>query len=50
MSKKTEKTANEQQYPGAGYTASSSAKENAKLEKQYTKDLNNNPRNQGQII
>lgn len=48
--KKTNKTENEQQYPGAGFTDSKNAKENACLGKQYTKELNNNPRNEGQII
>ena len=44
------KTKNEQTYPGAGIDAVNPGKVDACLEKQYTRDLNNNPRNQGQII
>lgn len=47
---KTTKTQNEQRFPGAGIDAADSDKINARLEKQYTKRLNNNPRNQGQIV
>ncbi|MBD5238892.1 MAG: hypothetical protein HDS64_03855 [Bacteroidales bacterium] len=47
---KTTKTQDEQRYPGASIDASDNDQVNACLEKQYTKDLNNNPRNQGQIV
>lgn len=41
---------NEKTYPGAAVDAADNEKDNACLRKQYTRDLNNNPRNQGQII
>lgn len=47
---KTTKTQNEQRYPGASVDEADNNATNACLEKQYTRDLNNNPRNQGQII
>ncbi|MBD5178136.1 MAG: hypothetical protein HDR45_06880 [Bacteroides sp.] len=42
---KTSKIYNEQNYPGAGIDVADHEKVNARLEKQYTRRLNNNPRN-----
>lgn len=39
------KTTDEKKYPGAAIDAADNDKENRCLEKQYTKELNNNPRN-----
>ncbi len=47
---KTTKTQNEQRYPGAVIDAADDNRTDPRLEKQYTKRLNNNPRNQGQIV
>lgn len=44
------KTTNQKTYPGAGIDAVKPGKVDSFLEEQYTKDLNNNPRNQGQIV
>lgn len=39
------KTDNEKKYPGAAIDAADGEKVTPFLEKQYTKELNNNPRN-----
>lgn len=39
------KTKDEQRYPGAGIDAADNNEVTPALEKQYTKSLNNNPRN-----
>lgn len=39
------KTENEQKYPGAAIDAADGEKVTPCLEKQYTRELNNNPRN-----
>ncbi len=36
--------ANQQQHPGAGYTMGRDQEQDRRLEKQYTRSLNNNPR------
>lgn len=42
-------TANEQKYPGAAIDKADGGNVTPELEKQYTRELNNNPRNEGQI-
>ena len=44
------KTQNEQTYPGAGIDAVKPGEVDRCLSEQYTRDLNNNPRNQSQIV
>lgn len=44
------KNQEEKKYPGAGFTGSKNEEVNACLKKQYTRELNNNPRNQGKIV
>jgi len=39
------KTDNEKQYPGTAFDAAGDGKVTPALEKQYTRKLNNNPRN-----
>lgn len=39
------KTSDEKRYPGAGIDAADGEKVSHRLEKQYTRRLNNNPRN-----
>lgn len=39
------KTSDEKKYPGAGIDGVGDGKVTPKLEKQYTRELNNNPRN-----
>ncbi|MDE6146134.1 MAG: hypothetical protein K2O38_07380 [Muribaculaceae bacterium] len=46
----SKKTQNQQTYPGAGIDAVNPGKVDSRLQEQYTKDLNNNPRNQGQTV
>lgn len=45
MSKKNSKYFNEQHYPGAAVDAANNDTATPKLERQYTRCLNNNPRN-----
>lgn len=45
MDNKQKKTENEQRYPGAAVDAAQDDKVTEKMEKQYTRELNNNPRN-----
>lgn len=43
--KTDEKTCDEQRYPGAAIDEADGCKATKKLEDQYTRELNNNPRN-----
>ncbi len=45
MTTKQQKIHNEQRYPGTGVDAADDNEVTTRLERQYTRDLNNNPRN-----
>lgn len=46
--KTKEKIQDEKQYPGAAIDAADGEKVTSCMEKQYTRELNNNPRNEGE--
>lgn len=48
--KTKEQTIDEKNYPSAAIDAADDDKVTSCMEKQYTRELNNNPRNEGQII
>lgn len=45
---KAQQTSDQQQYPGVSVDVANNEKVNQKLTKEYTRSLNNNPRNEGE--